>query len=135
MAGLQADQTIEHITAILKRHLTSERGKKKPHGLEKALQEARSNHPVSPRDHTQQVFLELGLQAWVAFFLATHGHGRHYLGQKEELRTIGAFDLLSRGQRIEVATQIASIEAHESVTALIEALSMPTSKRRRRLLR
>lgn len=139
MIGSQAESvTIEHITKILTQRLQSElkwEGKK-PKGLDKALSKAALNEasPNRPaRDHTQQIFWKAGLQAWFAYFLANHGHGRHYEGQTAELKTLEAFDLLSAEQREKVATDIACIEAHDSVRTMIDGIRVPINKRRREL--
>ena len=134
MTGSQTDpgHTIEHMTAILRRHLESTwTGKKAPYGISKALELARSKQPVSARDQTELIFLGSGLQAWVAYFFSNRANIRHFLGQKTELKTIDDFDLLTEDQRMSVAKEIAGIEAHQSVGAVIQSLSMSPTKRRR----
>jgi hypothetical protein len=130
-------RTIPDIKGILTPFLTSEWARQKtPYGITAALKAARSQ----PDDHTEQIFLKAGFQAWVAYYLAKHRSG-NYVGRSAALSTIDAFDLLPREQREEVAASIAKIEPPESVADAIDAIGaisgiqdrMPSKKRRRGL--
>lgn len=121
------DRTICDSTAIFARQLTSEWTREKtPYKLAEALETARS----APAQYTERIFLDSGFSAWLAYFLATTGHARHYKGQQAELETIAAFEQLSTEQRRTVATTLVNTAAHPTVVSAIEQLSNRYKRRR-----
>ncbi|KAF2812796.1 uncharacterized protein BDZ99DRAFT_381295 [Mytilinidion resinicola] len=126
--------TIRDSTALFSGHLTSEWTRTKeraPSGLREAYKEALSAPPsTSPR-----IFLDAGISAWLAYFLATTGHGHHYKGQLADLTTIKAFESLSTADKEKVATQLVKTSVHHTITPVISKIQPgPPQKRRTGLM-
>lgn len=121
--------TREHVTKVLARRLTSEwRRHKTPNGFAAALERANSQ----PEDHTERILLKAGFQAWVAYFLVNRDRNRHYAGRIDECSAIEAFNLLSRREREQVATDIANVKPCSSIAVAVEGLQNHCGTKRRR---
>lgn len=133
--------TIENTIAILTEQLQSRWTRQKaPRGFLQAFEKAKAPTTDSARANTIQIFLDVGVQAWVAYFLAQYGPGVRFKGQAARNSTLSAFDLVSAEERRRVATFIQGIPADDSIVILIHRLlnhppasNHPPAKRRREL--
>jgi hypothetical protein len=103
---------------ILKTRLSCPR-QRSPTGIYEALVE--SFRPGS--DKTERLFLDEGVQAWVAYFLTTRNYGRHYKGQKQDHITIKAFKKLAEDKQRIVATSTTNTLVESSIATVINRLS------------
>ncbi|KAF4455915.1 hypothetical protein F53441_1852 [Fusarium austroafricanum] len=108
---------------------------KTPYGLDEALENLRSTEPLATHEEqakreTEQIFLEAGFQAWLAYFLTNRKQAYHRVGQKSSHQTLEAFHRLSTDDRTKVAATIAGIKCHETVDKLLEKLMKPRKRKR-----
>lgn len=100
---------------LFERYLTTAWTRAKPRGVNTALLEARSK----PSSASSKIFLDASLSAWLAYFLATTGHGYHYKGRKSDRETLAAFEGLPTVDRRKVAAQIVSTNIHSTVASML----------------
>ena len=110
----------EAVVPVFSRHLTSEwKRKKLPYRFDSALQRACT---LSQRE-TERIFLDTGFQAWLSYFLANQGKGKHSREKTADLHAVATLEQLPIEQRQSVAALLVNTRTHPTVRAQITKLS------------
>lgn len=104
--------------------------KKTPRWLKRSYGEAFNQ---KDENATSAIFLGQGLQAWVAYYLATQSicGGKHYSGQKDHGTLLAAFEGLCPEQRRAVAIRIKDVRPDQTVQVALQNIRKKLCSRAR----
>lgn len=135
-----SESAVVRLASTLSHRLLSEANRKKiPRGFNNAVARAtaaRNNATAtSQAEQTGQIFLKAGIQAFLAYQLASSGYGNHHRGQNKEKEAIKIIKTLPPAHQELVAERVAAADVHPNVSLLLNRLSKPSTNSRSRLSR
>lgn len=130
-----SESTVARLASTLSNRLLNESKRKRiPRGFNNARATAAKTNvtATTQAEQTGQIFLKAGLQAFLAYQLASSGYGNHHKGQNKEREAVKSIKNLPPAHQELIAERVASADVHPNVSLLLNRLSEPSPNYRSR---